>query len=261
MNPPSRFLIVLCTYNERENLPSLLSEIRRFAPSAHTGVPDGWPARAADILIIDDNSPDGTGELAEEIARRMPGVFVIHREGKLGLGSGLIRGLGFAAERGYDFALTMDADFSHHPKYLPAILQLAPQCDVVIGSRYIPGGGSLNWPLWRRLISRTVNFFCRIILRIPVHDASGGFRCYRLAGLARIDLDRVFSKGYTFQEEMLLRLHRASHPEDAQHPKGAGLKFAEVPIVFENRARGKSKANLPEIIKGAFHLIRLSVRR
>ena len=236
MKPLRRFLIVLCTYNERENLTSLVSEIRRFAPSVH-------------ILVIDDNSPDGTGELAEEIARKTPGIFVIHRAAKLGLGTGIIRGLEFARERGYDFALTMDADFSHHPKYLPAFLKLAPQYDVVIGSRYISGGGSLNWPLWRRLISRTVNFFCRIVLQMRVHDASGGFRCYRLAGLTRINLDRVFSKGYTFQEEMLLWLHRA------------GLKFAEVPIVFENRARGQSKADLPEIIKGAFHLLRLGLGR
>ena len=236
MKPPSRFLIVLCTYNERENLSSLLSEIRRRAPSA-------------DILVIDDNSPDGTGDFAEEIARKTPGIFVIHRKGKLGLGTAVIRGLKFAGKRAYDFALTMDADFSHHPKYLPAFFKLAPEYDVVIGSRYIPGGGSLNWPLWRRFISKMINLFCRTVLQIKVHDASGGFRCYRLGSLAGIALERISSKGYTFQEEMLLRLHRA------------GLKFAEVPIVFENRSRGKSKADLREIIKGALFLISLGFRR
>lgn len=213
-----------------------MSEIRRWAPSA-------------DILVIDDNSPDGTGQLAEEIARKMAGIFVIHRKGKLGLGSAIVLGLKFARKGGYDFALTMDADFSHHPRYLPAFLQLASEYDVVIGSRYIPGGGSLHWPLWRRLISRTINLFCRVVLQMRAHDASGGFRCYRLRSLARINLDRVSSKGYTFQEEMLLRLNRA------------GLRFAEVPIIFENRARGKSKADLREIIKGAFLLLRLGFRQ
>ena len=235
MRPPSRFLIVLCTYNERENLQALVSEIRRYAPSA-------------DILVIDDNSPDGTGELAEKIARKMAGVFVIHRQGKLGLGSAVILGLRFARNEGYDFALTMDADFSHHPRHLPTFIKLAPEYDVVIGSRYIPGGGSLNWPLWRRLISRTINLFCRVVLQIRVHDASGGFRCYRLGSVARINLDRISSKGYTFQEEMLLRLHRA------------GLRFAELPIIFENRTRGKSKADLREIMKGALLLLRLGLK-
>src|SRR5690242_1129889 len=162
-----RFLVVVPTYNERVNLPlvvpAILSQDPRF-----------------EVLVVDDNSPDGTGQLADELAAATPRLHVMHRPGKLGLGTATLAAMRYALEHGYDLFVNMDADFSHHPRYLAALLAGMDRQDVMIGSRYVPGGGSENWPLSRRLISRSLNSLVRLLMRIPVRDCSGAYRCYRV---------------------------------------------------------------------------------
>jgi dolichol-phosphate mannosyltransferase len=211
-------LVTLATYNERDNLPPLIQEILRIVPSA-------------DVLVIDDNSPDGTGKLADEMASRDARVHVLHRPGKLGLGTATLAALRYAMDQDYDLIVNMDADFSHHPRYLPALLAGMRDHDVMIGSRYVPGGGVENWPLSRRLISRTLNTLVRLLMRIPARDTSGAFRCYRVAKLAETDLENLWSRGYSFQQEVLYRCRKA------------GCRFGETPIIFENRRAGASKVN------------------
>ena len=169
-------LIIIPTYNEFDNLRPLLQEIFSFAP-------------AVDVLIVDDNSPDGTGKLADQIHVENPQVNVLHRAGKLGLGTAYIAGFKYAVEHGYDAAFEMDADFSHDPRYLPDFLQKIENADLVIGSRYIEGGDTPNWSLLRRFISGGGNIFARFMLGIPVHDCTAGYRCYRRQVLESIELD------------------------------------------------------------------------
>lgn len=233
-------LIVIATYNERENLPRLLEEIAEYAP-------------LADILVIDDNSPDGTGEWCEERARDNPQLKCLHRAGKLGLGTATMAGISHAIEHGYTYVLNLDADFSHHPKYIPALLAGmnppdGPPVDVMIGSRYVAGGGTEGWPLGRRLMSRAVNLYARFLLGLPVRDCSGAFRCYRTSLLAKLDFGRMRSRGYSFQEEILWRLKRL------------GVRFAETPIVFTERRLGKSKINLREALAALWIIFALGVR-
>jgi dolichol-phosphate mannosyltransferase len=232
---PHRLLIVLATYNERANLEALLGEIRQAATNA-------------EVLVIDDDSPDGTGALADELASRWPWLHVLHRSGKLGLGTALLAGMQYAIDHGYDLVLTMDADFSHHPRYLPALLAGMARRDVMIGSRYVPGGGTVNWPLGRKLISRSVNILCRVLMRLAPRDCSGGYRCYRVDLLRRAGLRRVISRGYSFQEEMLYRCRRA------------GGRLGETPIVFENRREGASKANPREMVRSLSTLVWLGTQ-
>jgi len=229
-----RILITLCTYNERENLPELATEIHRHAPSV-------------DILVIDDNSPDGTGKLADQLAAADPRVRVLHREGKLGLGTATLAGFRYAIERNYDLLVNMDADFSHHPRYLPAIIAAAPEADVVIGSRYVAGGGVAGWGMQRRLMSGGINWYARLLLGLRTRDNSGAFRAYRVAKLREVPLDRVRARGYAFQEEILYRLRRA------------GSRFVEVPIVFEDRRRGTSKINGREAVVALWVIFRLGI--
>src|SRR6266481_1499534 len=165
-----RILVSLATYNERDNLASLIHEIHAVVPRA-------------DILVIDDNSPDGTGRLADELAAADPRMHVLHRSGKLGLGTAILAAMRYAMDHDYDWLVNMDADFSHHPRYLPALLAGMKHHDVMIGSRYVPGGGVVNWPASRRLMSAGVNTMVRLLLRIPAHDTSGSYRCYRVAKL------------------------------------------------------------------------------
>jgi dolichol-phosphate mannosyltransferase len=232
---PLRVLVSIATYNERDNLAALLDEIHRELP-------------AADVLVIDDNSPDGTGVLADERAAADPRVHVLHRPGKLGLGTAILAGMRYAMEHGYDALLNMDADFSHHPRYLPALVAGMDRHDVMIGSRYIPGGGTVNWPWSRRLISLSLNGMVRLLMRLPARDCSGGFRCYRVSKLREADLDGLLSRGYSFQQEVLYRCRRA------------GCRIGEIPIIFENRRAGASKVNPREALRSMGVLLRLGLR-
>ncbi len=230
-----RTLIALATYNERDNLEPLIQAIRTTVP-------------AADVLILDDNSPDGTGAAADALALRDSHIHVIHRSGKLGLGTAILSIMRHAIDRDYDQLVTMDADFSHHPQYLPAILKGMDTADVSIGSRYIPGGGVENWPLSRQFMSRATGQLVRFLLGLPVRDTSGNYRCYRVSLLRRANLDNMVSRGYSFQQEILHRCHLA------------GARFGETPIVFADRRIGKSKANVKEMIGSLSALVRLGWR-
>jgi dolichol-phosphate mannosyltransferase len=220
----TRVLIALATYKERENLSRLLAEIHAVIPQA-------------DVLVIDDNSPDGTGQLADELASRDRRIRVMHRPGKLGLGTAILTAMHCAIEHSYDLLVTMDADFSHHPRHLPALLAGMTRNDVTIGSRYIPGGATVNWPRSRLLISRGVNSLARLFLRLPTHDNSGGYRCYRVSQLQQTDLSGVLSHGYSFQEEVLFRCWLA------------GARVGETPIVFVDRCAGTSKVDPLEMVR------------
>lgn len=230
-----RILISLATYNERDNLPSLIQEIQQYSPTA-------------DILIVDDASPDGTGRLADELVEADPRIHVWHRSGKLGLGSAIVAGMRYAMAHGFDLFVSMDADFSHHPRYLPALLAGMERHDLMVGSRYVPGGGTIDWPWQRRLMSTAINLLVRLLLRVPVHDASGGFRCYRVATLKRVDLDCLASSGYSFQEEFLHRCWRA------------GCRIGETPIFFEDRRAGISKLGAKEMVLSSLTLLWLGAR-
>ncbi len=216
MTGPGRTVVCLPTYDERENLEPMLDAILASVPEV-------------DVLVIDDNSPDGTGRLADAYAAREPRVKVLHRPGKQGLGKAYLAGFGWALERGYDLVLEMDADFSHDPKYLPAMLAKAREADLVLGSRYVPGGGTVNWGLGRRLLSRGGSLYARTILGIRVRDLTGGFKCFRREVLEAIDLGSVECSGYSFQIELTYRALRR------------GFRVAEVPIVFVDRRVGHSK--------------------
>ncbi|MDQ6660380.1 MAG: polyprenol monophosphomannose synthase [Chloroflexota bacterium] len=224
-------LIIIPTYNELENLRPLIQEIFSSAPET-------------DILIVDDNSPDGTGQLADELHNENEKVQVIHRSGKLGLGTAYIAGFQYAIEHKYDAAFEMDADFSHNPAYLPDFLKAIEDADLVIGSRYVPGGGTPNWSPLRRLISGSGNIFARFMLGIKVHDCTAGYRCYRRNVLESIDLDTVQSQGYAFQVEMTYRTMRH------------GFKIVEIPIVFLDRRVGKSKMSRSIILEAFTYVLR-----
>lgn len=229
-----RLLVTVCTYNERENLPALIPEILQYAPQA-------------DVLVIDDNSPDGTGQIADEMAARDPRVKVMHRPGKLGLGTATLAGFRFAIDHDYTWVLNLDADFSHHPRYIPSLMGCARVSDVVIGSRYMPGGGVVGWGLKRKLMSRGINFYARLFLRLKTRDNSGAFRCFRVSRLREIDFDQIISRGYAIQEEILYRCRKI------------GCTFAETPIVFDDRRFGQSKINMREAALALWIIFRLGV--
>lgn len=211
-----RVVMVIPTYEEVLNLSTVVNRLRTAQP-------------AVDILVVDDNSPDGTGELADEIALRDPQVSVIHRARKEGLGAAYLHGFRVALGRGYDVIGEMDADGSHQPEQLQLLLDALQDHDLVIGSRYVPGGSILNWPLSRQLLSRGGNFYTRTLLGIKVRDATAGYRLFRRTTLERIRLDEIQSLGYVFQADLAFRTLRA------------GLRVAEVPIEFIERVRGDSK--------------------
>ncbi len=229
-----RLLITLATFNECDNVAPLIAEIRKFAP-------------AADILVIDDNSPDGTGKLVDALRAKDPTIHVLHRPGKLGLGTATLAAMQYAIDHDYDLMQNMDADFSHPPRFLPAILKGMATHDIMIGSRYAPGGGTENWPLVRLIVSRAVNGLVRFFFRMPIQDASGAFRCYRVAMLKTAHLERTQSRGYSFQQEVLFRCHLV------------GAKLGESPIIFENRRAGKSKVNLKEAVRSIATILWLGV--
>ena len=234
-------LVMTATYNEIENLPRLVDEVFAAVPDVH-------------VLVVDDNSPDGTGRWCDERAAAADArVCCIHRSGKLGLGTAIVAGMKHAIEHGYRYLVNMDADFSHHPRYLPAMIggmdpPVGPSVDVMIGSRYVPGGGTANWPLRRRLMSRAVNLYARWMLWLGARDCSGGYRCYRVQTLNRIDLDSIRSRGYSFQEEILWMLRRA------------GARIGETPIIFADREQGQSKINGREAIAAMKIIAALGVR-
>jgi dolichol-phosphate mannosyltransferase len=211
-----RICICVPTYDEVENLEMIVRRIRAAVP-------------AADVLVLDDNSPDGTGELADRLAADDPQVHVLHRPGKEGLGPAYLAGFAWADERGYDAVVEIDADGSHQPEQLPELLEAASGADAVIGSRWVPGGSVHNWPLHRRILSVGANTYARYALGIPVRDATAGFRVYRLAALRGMDTHEVASQGYCFQVDLTLRaLDR-------------GLTVVEVPVAFVEREVGSSK--------------------
>ena len=229
-------LVIIATYNERENVEPLSEGIL------------GSPIDA-DLLIIDDNSPDGTGEVADAIAAASARVHVIHREGKLGLGSASITGLQFAIDHAYDYAIVMDADFSHHWRYLGDLVARMETCDVAVASRYVPGGGVENWPLARRLMSWCINTYARLLLGLPTRDCSGSYRCYRLAMMKTGVLDRMVSSGYSYLEEILYRC------------QAVGMRLSEVPIVFGDRLGGHSKISYKEAVTAVWVIFRLFLGR
>jgi len=224
---------IVPTYNERDNIDTLIADVLALPVDVS-------------VIVVDDNSPDGTGQTAEEWAAREGRVQVIHRAGKLGLGTAYVAGFRRALANGFDRIMTMDADFSHHPRYIPAMIGLSRECDLVIGSRYVTGGGTLHCSLKRRALSRGANTFARLMLGLRATDCTAGFRCYRREVFASIDLDTIFSNGYSFLIEMLYRVQRK------------GWTIGEVPIVFEDRRFGTSKISRQEVYRAMVTVLRLS---
>jgi dolichol-phosphate mannosyltransferase len=211
-----RVVIVMPTYNERQNLESIAGRVRAALP-------------AADLLIVDDNSPDGTGDIADKLAEAHPQVQVMHRTEKAGLGKAYIAAFGWALERDYDVIVEMDADGSHQPEHLPSLVGAVDRADLAIGSRWVRGGKVVNWPRSREALSRGANIYTRLMLGLSVRDATAGFRAYRASTLEKISLSKVESAGYCFQIDLTIRVARA------------GLKIVEVPITFVEREHGASK--------------------
>ncbi len=232
--PVSRVAVIIPTYNERENLEPITARVRSSVPEA-------------DLLIVDDNSPDGTGELADKLAAGDPQIHVLHRPGKSGLGAAYIAGFGWALERGYDAMVEMDADGSHQPQDLPRLLSALQGADAVIGSRWVPGGTVRNWPKSREALSRGANTYARVMLRLPVHDTTAGFRAYRAQTLRAIGLDSVRSQGYCFQIDLTLRA------------VNAGLTVTEVPITFVDRMKGASKMSRAVMVEAFWRVAQWGV--
>ena len=195
MKSKSKTIIVVPTYNEKGNIEVIYQKIFKATSSC-------------DLLVVDDNSPDGTGKIADQIAKKDHRVFVLHRPGKMGLGSAYVHGMRTALQKGYQNIIAMDADISHDPSNLPRMLEQIKTHDLVIGSRYVKDGGMVNWNARRFLISQLANLYCRWMLGLKQADCSGGYKCYRSELLAKLDLDKVFSKGYSFQVEILYRALR-----------------------------------------------------
>lgn len=213
-----RALVVVPTYNERMNLPLIVPQVLKQDPRL-------------EVLVVDDNSPDGTGQLADEMAAADPRIHVLHRPGKGGLGKAYLAGFRWALDHGYDYVFEMDADFSHDPKFLVDFLRAIEKADLVIGSRYRTGVNVINWPISRLLLSLGANQYAMWVTGLPVMDSTGGFKCFRREVLEAIDLDRVRSNGYSFQIEMTFRAWKK------------GFRVVEIPIVFVDRVEGQSKMN------------------
>jgi dolichol-phosphate mannosyltransferase len=231
-----RALVVIPTYNERENLSRLVPLVLQQDPRL-------------DILIIDDASPDGTGQLADDLAADEPRLQVLHRPGKLGLGTAYLEGFRWALARDYDAVFEMDADFSHDPAHIPQFLDAIRDFDVVLGSRYLHGRVTVvNWPIPRLLLSYAANVYARLVTGLPVTDATGGYKCFRRRVLETVDLDRVGSEGYSFQIEMSLRAWRK------------GFALGEIPIVFADRDEGQSKMSRRIVWEAVWRVWALRIR-
>lgn len=230
-------VVIVPTYNEVDNINILLDDLLSL------------PVNLS-VINVDDNSPDGTGEAADAWAARHPDrVQVLHRVGKLGLGTAYIAGFKRALESDYDRIMTMDADFSHHPRYIPSMIDLSRERDMVIGSRYVPGGGTLHCTWKRKLLSQGANTFAKVMLGLQAKDCTAGFRCYRREVLLAIDLDTIRSNGYSFLIEMIFYVQRRN------------FSIGEVPIIFEDRRRGTSKISRGEVVRALQTVQRLSVKR
>ncbi len=229
-------LIIIPTYNEIENLPGLVKEIDQLGLDLH-------------ILVVDDNSPDGTAAWVEKAKESHPGLHLLKRPGKLGLGSAYVEGFRYAIGQEYDLVFEMDADFSHHPSYIPEFLENIKESDLVLGSRYIKGITVINWPMSRLLLSYFANAYARWITGLPVLDATGGFKCFRVAALKSLNLDRIHSDGYSFQIEVTYKFWKK------------GFRIKEIPIIFKDRTAGVSKMSGKIVREALFLLIRLRLGR
>ena len=224
-----RMLVVVPTYNERQNIPLIVPAVLAQDPSI-------------EILVVDDNSPDGTGAIADQLAAANPRVHVLHRSGKEGLGKAYIAGFRWALEQGYDLVFEMDADFSHDPRFLPSLIEAISDADLVIGSRYKTGVNVINWPISRLLLSLGANQYARFVTGLPLTDSTGGFKCFRRQVLEAISLERVRSNGYAFQIEMSFLAWKK------------GFRLKEIPIVFTDRVEGQSKMN-KKIVREAVWMV------
>lgn len=237
--PAARALIGVCTYEEASNIRSLLTELREAIPEA-------------DILVVDDNSPDGTGRIVGEMADGDPRIRLLVRRDERGLGTAIVRAATEAIDGGYDFFLNMDGDHSHDPRDLARMFEVAqqsPDVDVVVGSRYVKGGSIEGWPIHRRYMSRMVNRFAVLCLRLTVSDCSGSIRCYRVAALREVNITTLRCQGYALLEELLMRLSQRGH------------KMTEVPITFTDRTQGESKLTLREAVRSISFMMKLALTR
>lgn len=231
-----RAIVLIPTYNERPNLAELVEKVRQFAPGLH-------------MLIIDDNSPDGTGELAEELARQYPDeIFVLHRQEKEGLGKAYVDAFTQVLKKDYEFILQMDADLSHDPEHLPRFFEKIQDHDLVVGSRYLQGISVVNWDLKRLIMSKLATNYVRFVTRMPLSDATSGFKCWRREALESIGFDDAFSSGYVFLVEMKYKAYRK------------GFRLAEVPIIFVERKSGKSKLDWKVIWEAIWGVLRLRLK-
>jgi dolichol-phosphate mannosyltransferase len=228
----NRTLVVVPTYNERENLPPLVQRLL------------GLPVRL-DVLVVDDNSPDGTGKLADELASKNPSVHVLHRSEKSGLGRAYIAGFQWALQRDYEFIFELDGDFSHNPDDIPMFLEAARDTDLVLGSRYVNGIRIINWPLGRLMLSKTAATYVRIVTGMPFTDPTGGYKCFHRRALEAINLDEIHSNGYSFQIEMTHKLWCQ------------GMRIGEVPIIFTDRLQGHSKMSKQIVREAVWMVLRL----
>ncbi len=228
-NSEKRAVIVFPTYNEKENIEKIVAAVLQKDNRIH-------------VLIVDDNSPDGTGEIADRMASENEKINVLHRPGKQGLGTAYIAGFKWALEHGFDYIFEMDADFSHNPDYLPDFLREIEENDLVLGSRYISGVNVVNWPMSRLLLSYYANKYTQIVTGLPIRDATGGFKCFRREVLEAIDLDAVRSNGYTFQIEMSMRAYLRN------------FRIKEIPIIFTDREHGTSKMS-KKIVREAMWMV------
>ena len=231
---PSRLVVTLCTYNERENIGKLIPMVLQYLPTA-------------DVLVVDDNSPDGTADVVRKMSATDSRVKLLLRTKKEGLGAATLAGFQWAIDSGYDYVLNMDADFSHHPRYLPSLQACMDFADVAVGSRYVAGGGITGWSLKRHFMSQGINWYSHVLLGAGAHDCSGAFRCYRISKIRQLDFKKIRARGYAFQEEFLYRCARV------------GCRIVETPIVFEDRIVGQSKINVPEIVRSLRDLFLLGL--
>jgi dolichol-phosphate mannosyltransferase len=231
----SKALVIIPTYNEAPNAENIITEVLQQSDMVQ-------------VLIVDDNSPDGTAAIVKKMMETNPRVHILERERKLGLGTAYVAGFNYAIKNGFDFVFEMDADFSHNPKEIPIMLGKMNECDVLIGSRYIKGVNVVNWPMKRLILSYSANIYTRVITGMPVHDATAGFKCYKRKVLETINIDNLRSNGYAFQIETNFLAWKK------------GFKIMEMPIVFVDRRVGVSKMNKKIVYEAAFMVWKLKAR-